>query len=174
MNQNGMKFVDFIHGSKFRTSSASNKFQTQASGKLRLLSPNAASDFHHFNLQHTPGAGLPPTSTLHEELFSWRSLSAGLMREWHIEKAGNEPDRAEVSNSSDLAWRGCGNVDTQALRFISARGKIQRNSKMEYGPCIWFVSVRLLLWTRLSLVHIPIWMPQLHTVHFIGYLGLDT
>lgn len=112
MNQNGTKFVDFIHGSKFRTSSASNKFQTQASGKLRLKhAQNTAPDFHHFKSTthpRTPGAGLPHTSTLHE-LFSWRSLSAGLMREWHIEKAGNEPDRAKVSNSSDLAWRGCGN-----------------------------------------------------------------
>ena len=99
MNQNGTKFVDFIHGSFKQISNTS--------GKLRLKhAQTRLQTFIILNLQHTPGAGLPHTSTLHE-LFSWRSLSAGLMREWHIEKAGNEPDRAKVSRLRRLTPKPC-------------------------------------------------------------------
>ena len=53
-------------------------------------------------------------------------------------------------------------VDTQALRFISARGKIQRNSKMEYGP------VHLICQCATAVDQTK------PGAHFIGYLGLDT
>lgn len=132
MNQNGTKFVDFIHGSKFRTSSASNKFRLQT--------------FIILNLQHTPGPQVQDFHILPPFMSSF--LDAVFLRVWCVNDTSKKQEMSltEPRCQTVPIWLGevAAMVDTQALRFISARGKIQRNSKMEYGPCIWFVSVRLL------------------------------